>query len=116
LCLEEIVVIDPGFGYTEDDIIIINPSNGAEAEFTLGSFGTVESVRLLNGEKVCGFRERPEITIQSPTGRNVKLVPKFSIDRVPLDTVNEPGIFERYITVIDCVGRAPEQDFFRIPD
>ena len=114
LCLCDIIIENDGFGYTENDTLVIEPSNGVKATFKVSPLGSITEVTIQ--EQACGFKERPTITIQSETGRNANLVPKFCIDRIPVDTVKEPGIFEEFITVIDCVGRVPEQDFFRIPD
>lgn len=103
-----------GFNYLETDQIIIEPSNGAIAVPTFGAFGTLEGVRITStGE---GFKEVPRIYVASETGFNAKLIPRFCIDRVSADQLKEPGIQEQIISVVDCVGKVPQVDFFRVPE
>ena len=102
-----------GFNYLEIDQIMIEPSNGAIAIPTFGSFGTLEGVRISStGE---GFKEVPRIYVASETGFNAKLIPRFCIDRVSADQLKEPGITDEIISVVDCVGKVPQVDFFRVP-
>lgn len=102
-----------GFNYTETDKIVIEPSNGAVAIPTFGAFGTLERVEIISvGE---GFKESPNIYIESETGLNAKLTPRFCIDRVSVEQLKKPEIQEKIISVIDCVGKVPQVDFFRVP-
>jgi hypothetical protein len=106
-------IANSGFNYTETDKIVIEPSNGAVAVPTFGAFGTLERVRITSvGE---GFKEVPNIYIESETGFNAKLTPRFCIDRVSADQFKEPGIQDQIISVVDCVGKAPDVNFFRVP-
>jgi hypothetical protein len=102
-----------GFNYSEGDQIIIEPSNGASAVATFGNFGTLESVKIISGGE--GFTEVPDIYIESETGYNAKLTPRFCIDRVSEDRIKEPGVQDKIISIIDCVGKVPQVDFFRVP-
>jgi hypothetical protein len=102
-----------GFNYSETDKIVIEPSNVAVAVPTFGAFGTLEGVKIISvGE---GFKEVPNVYIESETGFNAKLIPRFCIDRVSADQLKEPGIREQIISVVDCVGKVPQVDFFRVP-
>jgi len=102
-----------GFGYSDGDRIVISPDNGAVAVPKFGAFGALESIRITSfGE---GFTDVPRIYIESDTGNNARLIPRFCIDRVSADRYAEPGIQDEIISVIDCVGRAPQTDFFRVP-
>lgn len=106
-------IANSGFNYTETDKIVIEPSNGASAVATFGAFGTLEGIKITSvGE---GFKEVPNIYIESETGFNAKLTPRFCIDRVSADQLKEPGIQEQIISVVDCVGKAPDVNFFRVP-
>ena len=106
-------IANAGFNYTETDKIVIEPSNGASAVATFGAFGTLEGIKITSvGE---GFKEVPNIYIESETGFNAKLTPRFCIDRVSADQLKEPGIQEQIISVVDCVGKAPDVNFFRVP-
>jgi len=108
-----IEIANAGFNYTETDKIVIEPSNGASAVPTFGTFGTLERVRITSGGE--GFKEVPNIYIESETGYNAKLTPRFCIDRVSADQLKEPGIQDQIISVVDCVGKVPQVDFFRVP-
>jgi hypothetical protein len=110
-------ISDPGFLYSEGDAVVIEPSNGATAEITLGAFGLINSVKVTSpGE---GFTEVPEIFIQTETGYNARLLPRFCIDRISQDELKEPTpeIQDKIISVIDCVGKIPQtrREFFRVP-
>ena len=100
LYLCEIIVINRGFGYTPGDKVIIEPSYGSSAEATFDELGRVQSISITNSGE--GFKERPNIYIQSETGYNAKLIPKLCIDK--LGDVNEPDDPELIINVVDCVG------------
>ena len=106
-------IANSGFNYAETDQIVIEPSNGAIAVPKFGAFGTLEGVKITSvGE---GFKEVPNIYIESETGFNAKLTPRFCIDRVSADQLKEPGIQEQIISVVDCVGKVPDVNFFRVP-
>ena len=102
-----------GFGYADTDEIIIEPSNGAVAVPKYGAFGALESVKITSGGE--GFTQVPRIYIQSETGYNAKLIPRFCIDRISKDEIKEPGVQDKIISVIDCVGKIPDVSFFRVP-
>jgi hypothetical protein len=102
-----------GFNYASTDRIVIEPSNGASAVPTFGAFGTLEKVVII--EQGEGFTETPNIYIESETGYNAKLIPRFCIDRVSADQIKEPEIGKKIISVVDCVGKVPKLNFFRVP-
>ena len=117
LYLGGLEISDPGFLYSEGDTVVIEPSNGAIAEITLGPFGLINGVKVTSpGE---GFTEVPEIFIQTETGYNARLLPRFFIDRISQDELKEPTpeIQDKIISVIDCVGKIPQtrREFFRVP-
>lgn len=94
----EIIVINPGFGYTPGDKVIIEPDRGAVAEAVIDRYGRVTEVKVIEtGE---GFKELPKIYIQSETGYNAELRPKLCVDRVGDKTPDD----DRIINVVDCVG------------
>lgn len=113
LILKDIIIDNAGFNYSENDRIVIEPSNGASATPKFGAFGALESIKLISpGE---GFKEIPEVYIETETGYNSKLIPIFDIDRVSADQLKEPSVQENIISVIDCVGKIPDVSFFRVP-
>lgn len=94
----EIIVINPGFGYTPGDKVIIEPDRGAVAEAVIDRYGRVTEVKVVEtGE---GFKELPKVYIQSETGYNAELRPKLCVDRVGDKTPDD----DRIINVVDCVG------------
>jgi hypothetical protein len=49
----------------------------------------------------------PSIWVNSDSGFNSELLPKFCIDRIARDQVKEPTYQDKLVTVIDCVGKVP---------
>ena len=97
----EIIIVDGGLEYQEGDEIVIEPNAGAVAIPKIDKFGRVIGVKVTNpGE---GFQDYPSIYIKSDTGYNAELLPKFCIDRISSDKVQEVGT-QRVINVVDCVG------------
>ena len=104
LILEDIIIVDAGFNYTDRDELIIEPKNGAEASVELDQVGRVLETSVTNGGE--GFTDIPRIYIKSETGYNVKLIPKFRIDRMKTE-VSEPEVNDKVMVVIDCTSRPP---------
>lgn len=103
LYLDDIKIIESGINYADGDKIIIEPSLGATAEPKFDSQGRVTSIKVTQpGE---GFTVFPNIYIQSETGYNAVLRPKFFIDRIGNDKLKEPTFQDKVVTVIDCVGK-----------
>jgi len=111
--IKDIVVDNGGFNYTEDDEIIIEPSNGAAAVPVIGVFGSIEKVQVISkGE---GFKQFPRIYIKSQTGYNANLIPLLTAQRISNDQIKNPEIQDSIISVVDCVGKVPDTTFFRVP-
>ena len=106
-CIEKIIVISPGYGYTTGDKItdgkntytpIVSPNSGA-----------IIDVTPLNNP-ICGFEEPPDLTINTNTGIGAAFVPLMkyyptyiSINK-PYDLIDQKRISTVGIkTVIDCV-------------
>ena len=102
LKLDDIIIDDPGQGYDSNDTIVIEPSFGAEAKPEFDQFGRLRRVNIVNpGE---GFNTMPDVYIKSKTGFNAELLPKFGIDRIGKDRVQDYDP-KKVIQVIDCVGK-----------
>ena len=99
-CIEKIVVLSPGYGYTTGDRItdgtntytpIVSPNSGA----------IVDVLKLNN--PICGFKEPPILSINTRTGTGADFVPlmKYYSSYTSLDQtkISSVGIS----TVIDCV-------------
>mgnify|MGYP003313409108 FL=1 len=102
LRLDDLIIDDSGQGYDSNDSIVIEPSFGAEAKPEFDQFGRLRKVNITNpGE---GFNTMPDVYIKSKTGFNAELLPKFGIDRIGKDRVQDYDP-EKVIQVIDCVGK-----------
>jgi len=101
LYLCHIDIQNSGINYKSTDRVIIEPSNGAEATFTLDGLGAVTSVKVTKGGE--GFTELPEIYIESETGINAVLLPRLCIDRIGEDA--DKPVTGGLVSVIDCVGK-----------
>ena len=95
--IEDINILDPGFGYDENDEVVIG--NGAELKIKTDALGSVTGVDVINGG--IGFTEDPDLYIKSDTGYNAKLMPVFKVIRVDQDTDPSAAV----VQVIDCVGK-----------
>ncbi len=103
LYLCDAIIRNPGVGYQEGDKIIIEPSYGAEMLPIFNELGQLTSVKVTSGGE--GVKENPKIYIESETGFNAEIIPRFCIDRVGADEIREPTTQDKIITVIDCVGK-----------
>jgi hypothetical protein len=98
--LDEIFVKDTGFNYTENDKVIIEPSNGAVVKPVISN-GSI--VKILIEKSAIGFDARPTIFVDSDTGFNAELVPVFKVREV---TPDDPIPFgTKIVSVVDCVGK-----------
>ena len=114
--IREVFIVDPGFGYTENDIISIQNNKGAELEFEVNDVGEVTEVKVIDGG--IGFTDVPFIFITSPTGYNFEAVAVF--DFIPLNQIDlnniTPPVGAKIISVVDCVGKIlPKREFDRVP-
>ena len=115
--IKEVFIVNPGFGYTENDTISIQNNKGAELEFVVNDVGEVTEVKVINGG--IGFTNVPFIFISSPTGYNFEAVSVFDFipaDQIDLNNITPPP-GAKLISVIDCVGKIlPKQEFDRVPN
>ena len=99
--IEDINILDPGFGYDPNDKVVVG--NGAELKIEVDSLGSVTKVDVLNGG--IGFTEDPDVYIDSNSGYNAKLMPVFKVNRVGEDIAPEAVSTGAVLSVIDCVGK-----------
>ena len=99
--IEDINILDPGFGYDPNDEVVVG--NGAELKIKTDALGSVIAVDVINSG--IGFSEDPNIYIKSDTGYNAKLMPVFKVNRVGQDIAPELVSPGESISVIDCVGK-----------
>ena len=113
LVIDEVVVLDPGFGYRPGDEIIITPSQGAELEMIINDRGQIQRVNVI--KPGAGFIDLPRLRTNSPTGFNAI----FSTILKPIrleDFEGDPPQNAQIISVIDCVGKiSPKPQFDIIP-
>ena len=106
LSLCELIIEDSGVNYKQGDEIVIVPNNGAEAVAQFDRFGRLIGAKITNpGE---GFRTYPKVYIKSDFGYNAELIPRFCIDRISEEKIQEVGK-EKVLNVVDCVGRLPAE-------
>ena len=99
--LDGVVILDPGFGFSDGDTIEVDGDNGAELEpvFTNGS---LTGVNIINPG--IGYTELPEIKINTRTGFNARVLPVLRfVDPNDDGFVVPPGT--PVLQVIDCVGK-----------
>jgi hypothetical protein len=101
LCLDEIVVIDGGFGYQPGDEIVIVPDNGTVVEPVVNSNGQIQAVKIISGG--CGYTDLPEILTNSKTGFNAQMLPVLKVNRV--EDLQQVPSEVKLVNVVDCVGR-----------
>ena len=102
--LDEIYIIDGGFGYQPGDTLEVVPDNGAQIEPVINDRGEIEEIRIINPG--VGFIDLPEINVNSDTGFNAKLIPVLKstpFSEIPDPTVLPPDT--QLIFVVDCVGK-----------
>jgi hypothetical protein len=100
LQLDEVYVKDPGFNYTENDTIVVEPDRGAVLKPIVRN-GAIVGVRV---EKTAiGYDSRPTIFVESDTGFNAELIPVFKVIDVDPTIAPPPGT--KIISVVDCVGK-----------
>ena len=98
--IDDIIVINPGFGYGDDDSLVIGDGNGS-GDLIIEN-GAITGVRITNPG--IGFTTLPDISINTRTGYNAILKPVLKFIKP-----NESGFVVPFgtptIQVIDCVGK-----------
>ena len=77
----------------------VDPSVDAKVRY---HGGDLVGLKVTSGGE--GIKEIPEIYIESKTGFNAEIIPKFCVDRVT-DEVKIPKVTDKLLTVVDCVGK-----------
>lgn len=110
----DIFIANSGINYSPDDVITIEPSNGAILEPKFDILGRVNRVKVISPG--IGFTELPKIRIYSDTGYNASLIPIFNVIRITEEVLDQnivpPGT--PIISVVDCVGIQPPKREFDI--
>ena len=95
-------ITNPGFGYTTGDTIVITPDKGVVLTPEFGYNGQLTGITVVSTG--IGFTEVPEIGIDSSTGHNAVIKPRFKILKGnELITRRTAGV--GIINVVDCVGK-----------
>lgn len=115
--IEEIYIMDPGFGYEPGDTLEVistdGTNGGAELRPIINDRGEINEVKVIKPGS--GFIDLPEININSIRGFNAKLIPVLKV--TPLSQIADIGSIPantQIISVVDCVGRILPQDNFDI--
>jgi len=114
LTIEEIKVIDNGFGYRSGDQLIITPDNGTQTELVINESGSIDSVKVIRGGS--GFLDFPQINTNSLTGFNASFTPIFKVSRLDDFNRDNEEISRNlpFISVVDCVGKISPKSVFDI--
>ena len=80
----------------------MEPDYGIEIVPTFGRGGDLVDLKITSGGE--GVKEIPDIYIESETGFNAKILPRFCIDRLT-DEVKVVTDTDKVISVVDCVGK-----------
>jgi len=113
--IDEIYILDPGFGYEPGDTLEVVPNNGAILEPVINQRGEIAKINVVNPG--IGFIDLPKIIINSPRGYNAKLIPVLKI--IPIADIPNLAVIPsgtQLISVVDCVGKiTTPRPFFRVP-
>lgn len=102
-CLEGITVANTGFGYAQDDEIVTIPEMPGlilEGQYT----DSGQLIQILVKGETCGWKEIPEIEINSKTGAGVNIKPILSFTKAS-DFVEEEAVKYQNSTlsVVQCI-------------
>lgn len=99
--VKDVFISDPGVSYENGDKIVVSPSNGLVLTPEFDNFGSLTKVNIISSGQ--GFKDFPEIYIESDTGYNAKIIPIFNVRRVDDEEVKV--LSTQVINVVDCVGK-----------
>jgi len=119
--IEEVYVVDPGFGYEIGDTLEVvtedGTNKGSILEPVINDRGEIIQVKVVSPG--IGFVDLPEIRVNSPRGYNVKLIPILKVTpiaNIPEEQLQTIPAGTQLISVVDCVGRIPPKvEFDRVP-
>lgn len=98
--IEEVAILDGGFGYKQNDTIKVTPDKGAVLKPKIVG-GQVTGVEVI--KPGLGFDDIPEIEVISDTGYNAEFSPIFRVVD-PQDVATIPPT-ATVVQVVDCVGK-----------
>jgi len=103
-CLDEVLVVSTGFGYSQtDEIFISQKIEGLELIPRYTDAGQL--VKLEVSGNVCGFTDIPEITINSATGAGVELRPVLTFTKATeFAEEDRKRIKEGTLKVVQCIS------------
>jgi hypothetical protein len=102
--LSNIIIDNTGFNYSPNDRVVISPDNGASAVPTFNDAGALINIDLVNNGY--GFKEFPDIYIESDTGYNARLLPILNALRIGSNNIpDQVTSGDKIISVVDCVGK-----------
>jgi hypothetical protein len=102
--LSNIIIDNTGFNYSPNDRVVISPDNGASAVPTFNDAGALINIDLVNNGY--GFKEFPDIYIESDTGYNARLIPILNALRIGSNNIpDQVTSGDKIISVVDCVGK-----------
>lgn len=114
--LDDLYIIDPGFGYTKDDTtILIDGQNiedlGFDTSIEIGPEGSIVEININNTNNFpFTFSKRPEVEIVSDTGSSANIVPNINFLLIRDFTSNIEGlgvdsVDDELVNVTDVNGK-----------
>ena len=100
--ISSVDVVNPGFGFSDNDTITVTPDNGAVLEPVIQD-GSITGVNIINPG--IGFDVLPDITVNTETGYNAILNPVLRFSQVDDNVGFVLPEGAKLISVIDCVGK-----------
>ena len=100
-CIVDLHVLSPGIGYTSGDTI----TDGKNTYIPIVSpNGSIVKAQKIN-DPICGFTERPIITINTNTGVGAEVIPVMKYTLPGTETGNLQSVIDQkqVINVVDCV-------------
>lgn len=100
-CIIDLHVLSPGIGYTSGDTI----TDGKNTYIPIVSpNGSIVKAQKIN-DPICGFTERPIITINTNTGVGAEVIPVMKYTLPGTETGNLQSVIDQkqVINVVDCV-------------
>lgn len=99
--LDDVIINNPGIGYSKDDTIFVTPDTGVELIPTFNDLGSLTDVKIVS--RGSSFNTMPKIVVQSRTGVNADIWPVFKVIKVEDEDQITQG--QSILSVVDCVGK-----------
>ena len=103
-CLEEVIVLNTGFGYDESDTVFISQDiPGLELIPKYTEVGQLVKLEIVGN--TCGFTDIPDITINSATGAGVEIRPVLTFTKASeFEAEDRKRFKDSILQVVQCIS------------